>query len=149
MNYLKVVTIAFLVLTSSAKACEEVTRNTLIEKYQQWQDQDINAYYYIVKKNCFCSPEYIKELKVTVVDGLVVAANYTDSGKKASADVFKQQLTISQWYELALDSLSNEHGVVKITFADQSIYPSNIYIDQHIRRADDEYTITIKELIEE
>lgn len=141
--------IVLCLFASCAIACEEAVRDLLLQNYQQWQDANNRNYKYILTKQCFCAPEYTQELQITVFEGHVTGVISTDSGEKVSSKVFDQQLTITEWYELALDSLKHEHGEVKVTFGEEAWYPASIYIDQHKMRADDEYTIFIKQLIKQ
>jgi len=141
--------VALCLFASYVVACDEAVRDVLLQHYQQWQDTNNRNYKYILNKQCFCAPEYTQELQVTVFNGKVTDVISTDSGEKVKSKIFDQQLTITEWYELALDSLSNKHGEVKVTFDAGVSYPSSVYIDQHKMRADDEYTVFIKQLIQQ
>ena len=92
-------------------------------------------------------PEFTQKLLVKVKNGQVDCVTNVDSGKRVSNKVFNQQYTISKWYELALDSMNNQHGKVELEYDQGLPYPTSIYIDQHKMRADDEFTVSISDLI--
>ena len=147
MPYKNILAAIICVSVAQVLACEETSRQSILEKQAHWQSQDLERYSYLMQRQCFCSPEYTQEMRVTVKNNQVIEVVYSDSGESVNDKVFNQQLTISQWYKLALKSISNENGKTKVVFSEYESYPSRIYIDQHIMRADDEYTVIIKNLI--
>ena len=95
-------------------ACEETSRKSIVDKQLQWQIQGLDRYQYILQRQCFCSHEYTQEMQIVVENNQVIEVIYADSGESVNDKVFSQQLTISQWYDLMLKSMSNDIKVSKI-----------------------------------
>lgn len=92
-------------------------------------------------------PEYTKSLKIYVDNDRVSKVIDLESGDRVKKKILDQQKTLTQWYQLILDSMKNKHGEVKVEFTQKSPFVSSIYIDQHRMRAHDEYTVFIKNFI--
>lgn len=136
----------FTSMFSYVSAFEPITSEQLLDKYQQWLSSNEQSYQFLINKQCFCAPEFLQEFRVSVVNDKVIEVIEVHSGKPASDHVFAAQRTISEWYELSVLAMNSQNGQLKIKFDENAIYPSSIYIDQHVRRADDEYTVYIRAL---
>lgn len=129
-----------------AVACDSVSHEQLQTYYSQWLDRKNNNYQYLIQKQCFCSPEYTRQLIITVDNDKVLNVVDKETGQEVSEKVFLQQRTIAEWYRLAFKYVDAEFGVLNIEVDKKNAMPSSIYIDQHKMRADDEYTLYISEL---
>ena len=131
---------------SNVIACEKLINDKLDEKYQQWQALNLNSYSYVMNKQCFCSPEYTRETKVSVIDGNVVGAVYVDSNEKVPENVVADLVTISGWFENISSAIDKKSDIVKVLYHEQMAYPVKIEIDKHKRRSDDEFVVLISNL---
>lgn len=138
----------FFIISSSIFACEHNVTEKIEEKYSLWKQKDMHQYQYLVRKQCFCAPEYTRLLKVFVTDNHVARVIDVETGKEVAQPVMLHQRTISQWYEAMLDALKHQHAEVNVEYNQEDGHPSIIYIDPHTMRADDEYTVFIDRLTE-
>ncbi|MFK8026433.1 MAG: DUF6174 domain-containing protein [Gammaproteobacteria bacterium] len=127
-------------------ACEKEISEQLLEMEQRWNSQGSVNYTYVVKKQCFCAPDYTRTMSVSVIANEVVSANYVDTGMPVPDNIVKQLATISEWFHQILLATDNKLGEVNAVYDQTFGYPTSISIDQHKRRSDDEYTIVISEL---
>ncbi len=144
----KIVGLLFFIISPGIFACEYDVSEKIKEKYSLWKQKDMQQYYYLVQKQCFCAPEYTRLLKVFVTDNHVVRVVDVKTGKEVTQPVMLHQRTISQWYDAILESLKHQRAEVNVEYNQEGGYPSLIYIDPHTMRADDEYTVFIDQLTE-
>lgn len=127
-------------------ACENQPAETLLKMEKLWNSYGSANYSYVVKKQCFCAPDYTRKMSVLVIDNEVVSANYIDTNLPVPENIVKQLATISEWFHEILMATDNKMGDVNVVYDKEFGFPVNINIDQHKRRADDEYNIVISEL---
>ncbi len=131
---------------SNVMACKNLTSDKLEEKYQQWRALNLSNYSYVMKKQCFCAPEYTRETEVSVIDGNVAGAVYVDSNEKVPENVFADLVSISGWFENISNAIDKKSDFVKISYHEKMAYPVKIEIDKHKRRSDDEVVVLIYDL---
>jgi hypothetical protein len=142
----KVLCVLLVSLTSLAFACEKDSKQQLLKMQQLWNSQNSFNYSYNVKKQCFCSPDYTREMRVLVVDNTVANAQYVDTNEKVSKRIIEQLVTVSEWFIEISKAADNELGEVEVVYDEMQGYPANIKIDEHKRRSDDEFTIIISKV---
>jgi hypothetical protein len=148
-NDFKVLAFLLVSLTASAFACEKESMEKLLKMQQLWNSQNSTDYSYVVKKQCFCSPAYTREMQVLVVNNTVTDARYVDTNEKVSKEIIEQLVTISEWFNQIARATDNKLGEVEVVYNDMLGYPENIRIDQHKRRSDDELNIIISKVIKQ
>jgi len=145
----KLVCIWLVCLTTLAYACDKDIKQQLLKMQQQWTLQNTSSYSYEIKKQCFCSPDYTKEMLVHVVDNVVTEAHYLDNSRKVPDEVEDNLLTITEWFDEISAAIDNESGSVTVTYDHESGYPVNISIDRHTQRSDDEFNVVISNVIKQ
>ncbi|MFK7795748.1 MAG: DUF6174 domain-containing protein [Gammaproteobacteria bacterium] len=130
-------------LPTSVFACE---KEKLHEVQSEWNAQGNTSYSYVVEKQCFCSPDYTRKMRVSVVDGHVFAAQYLDTAEQVPEEILKQLSTISQWFDRIATAHDYEFGKVEVSYDSELSYPNKISIDKHKQRSDDEFTVFISSL---
>jgi hypothetical protein len=133
-------------LASLAFACEEGNKEELLKMQQLWNSQESDHYSYVVEKQCFCSPNYTREMLVLVVNNEVVEAKYLDTNEQVSNEIVDQLVTIPEWFNEISLATENESGDVKVLYDNEFGYPANISIDKHKLRSDDEFKVIISKL---
>ena len=142
----KLLFVLLISLASYSLACEKEISEQLLEMEQRWSTQGTVNYTYVVKKQCFCAPDYTRAMSVVVIANEVVSAKYVDNGVPVPDNIVNQLATISEWFHQILLATDNKLGEVNVIYNEAFGYPTTISIDQHKRRSDDEYTIAISEL---
>lgn len=133
-------------LSSLVFACEEGRKEQLLKMQQLWNSQENNHYSYVVKKQCFCSPNYTREMLVYVVDDNVAEAQYLDTNEQVSDEIVDQLATIPEWFNEISLAVDNQEGKVEVLYDNESGYPVTISIDKHKLRSDDEFNVIISKV---
>jgi len=136
----------FVLLVSYAAGCagiapEECTANeSAADALRIWQDHHPRDYQFVWQRTCFCPPEAVQPIRVTVRNDAIVSA--TDlAGAPVSDAVARGLSTIDGLYQRVLDG-QNAGAKVRFDCAGAGI-PREIYIDPNARRADDEFSVMI------
>jgi len=108
-----------------------------------WQARHLHDYRFVWQQSCFCLPDAVQPIEVTVQHDEIVAA--TDrSGVAVSDDVRKNLMTIDALYR-HVDAAQCTAEMVRVTAAADGV-PTLISIDPRRSVADDEFDVTISEL---
>lgn len=129
---------------ASEKAIDEHVGNE-----KKWVALGFSSYRYTIQKSCFCSPEYLRITQVSVVNGEIVSASYLDSDDKVPVKVVESLLTMPEWFEKILGAIKNKQGSIEVRYDNQLGYPASIEIDMHKRRADDELSVLISDVVKQ
>ena len=141
----KVLCVLIVSLASLAVACEEASDARFLDMQNLWKSQNITDYSYVVEKQCFCAPNFTREMMVFVVND-VADARYIDTNEQVSNEILEQLATISEWFTQISLAKHNKLGEVAVVYDDVLGYPQNIRIDKHKRRSDDEFNIIISKV---
>jgi Family of unknown function (DUF6174) len=100
-----------------------------------WKSRALRSYTFTVQKGCFCTPESLEPVTITVRDGV--------------ASTVPEHLRAYSTIEKVLDSLEAAHKanpeVLNVSFTPEG-WPSTLYIDPYRELADDEYSVTLSGL---
>jgi hypothetical protein len=130
-------------------ACEKTAEEQLLEMQKKWNAQDFSSYNYVVSKQCFCSPDYTREMLVSVVNNRVTDAQYVDTQERVSRVIVEQLTTISQWFDEISLATENELSEVEVFYDNELGHPTSIRIDKHKKRSDDEFNVLISSVIKQ
>jgi len=110
--------------------------------YAAWTARHLTDYRFVWQRTCFCLPDAVQPIVVTVHHGEIVSA--TDrAGTPVSADIRNDLLTIDALYRRAAAARCTADEV-RVT-ASQDGVPANFFIDPRRGVADDEYSVAISE----
>jgi hypothetical protein len=110
------------------------------DAHRIWQNHHPHDYQFVWQRTCFCLPDAVQPIRVTVHNDVIVAA--TDAAGAAVPDSVRSGLlTIDGLYQRVLDG---ERAGAKVRFDSTGAgVPGQIYIDPNPRVADDEFRVTI------
>lgn len=109
-----------------------------------WQARDLNDYRFVWQQTCFCLPDAVQPIVVTVHNGAIVAATGRD-GAAVSDDVRQNLLTLDALYRF-VDETQRSADTVRVAASADGI-PTKVFIDPRRSVADDEFDVTISEFI--
>jgi len=132
-----------------ANACEKSVDISLEINQQKWSTMGWVNYSFVVKRQCFCSPEYRRTTRVEVQNSKVVNANYVEDNKSVSEEVLAELYTIKDWFRVIKDSASRNADHLYVIYHTELGYPEKIEIDMRELRADDEQTVFISDVIKQ
>ena len=107
-----------------------------------WHVRHLHDYRFVWQQTCFCLPDAVQPILVTVQQGEIVSA--TDrNGVAVSDDVRKNLMSIDALYRY-IDAAQCTAERVRVAAADDGV-PTGISIDPRRSVADDEFDVTISE----
>jgi len=107
-----------------------------------WKAVHPSDYRFVWQQSCFCLPEAVQPIVVTVRHGEIVSATNRD-GVPVSQEVRENVQTIDALYQRIADAQCHAE---EVRFkANERGVPDSIYIDPRHLVADDEYGVTISE----
>jgi Family of unknown function (DUF6174) len=109
-----------------------------------WQSQHLSDYEFVWQQTCFCPPEAVQPIRVTVRGGVITSAADL-AGKPVSDDLRADLMTIDALYRHILDD-THTRAEVRFACAGAGI-PEQVYIDRKANVADDEFRVTISEFV--
>lgn len=134
-----------LLLTALTAGCQTHTAScnadaSITAAQQVWQARHLSDYRFVWQQTCFCLPDAVQPIMVTVHGGEIFSA--TDrSGVAVSNDVRKNLMTIDALYRY-VDAAQCTAERVQIATADGGI-PTRVSIDPRQSVADDEFDVTV------
>ena len=132
-----------------AIACDESAYKSLDTNLQKWKSVGWNQYSYVLERQCFCPPEYRKATQIFVENGKVVSANYVeDAGNTpVSSKVMSDLGTIEYWFEVIRNAHERKADLINVIYDSKLGFPNKIEIDMRTRRADDEQSVIITNVV--
>ncbi len=114
----------------------------LQESRRLWQSQGVTDYVYVLRRGCFCTPEAIGPVQITVRGGTVVSRTYVEGG-----DPVTQWLdswpSIDGLFDLLQRAIDGEADKVDVAYHPQMGYPVSADIDYIEQAIDDELRLTV------
>jgi hypothetical protein len=119
---------------------------------QRFQDVVGDDYSYTFQLSCFCTPEAVQPVRITVRNGVITSATMLESGAPATppADGFRTVPQLFDRIEAAMRDL--EKGVVddvRVEYDAALGYPREFYLDPEQGLADDELSYLLRDLTRE
>ena len=138
----------FVVVLVGCKGTDEYKSSaTNATPQEKWTALDAENYDYEVQRTCFCTAEYIREMRVSVRNGAVSSAVYTDDGVEVSTEVLESLRTIDQWFAYIKKGLDKPFAKLEVEYHSEQGYPILIEADIRERVADDEQSLVLKSLV--
>lgn len=116
---------------------------TLEQARERWQAEQLGSYEYEIVRQCYCTPEYTRPMRVIVREGAVVAAHYSDDQNPVPAGVMKSLRSIDGWFDRIAQGYEQGYFRMQIRYHQRQGYPQELFMDRSDRVADDEETVWI------
>lgn len=127
---------------SSATVAQCAADTTVEDAAQLWYARHLESYQFTWQQQCYCLPEAVQPIRITVRGGTIVSAN-TLEGVPVDDEVRSGLMTIDALYQRVLSAVAD---AARLQFACESAgVPSRVFIDPNTRVADDEFRVTISE----
>jgi hypothetical protein len=133
------------VLASVAVGCQthadscESTRG-ITDSQRTWQARHLEDYRFVWQQRCYCLPEAVQPIDVTVRHGEIVSAVGAD-GSAVSDEVRKNIMTIDALYAYVGEAQCTAEQV-RVTGLHDGV-PDRVYVDRSRSVADDEFDVAI------
>jgi hypothetical protein len=119
----------------------------LSRNQSKWDKAGIKNYRYSLHIGCFCAFRDRMPLTVEVRDGKMVSMSYSDgtpvSAEDMQIDFFQQFSTIDGIFADLSTGGASKAEKVEVTYDPTYGFPAQVYVDQILQAADDEYSVQV------
>ena len=153
-------------IISGGIAGEEITRITLNESdilgiqkadaltvaeefevnLEKWKNSGIHHYSYTFQRSCFCPRDETREIVTNVRNDEATDSQFKDSKQPLSDNLSFNQLSINDLFATIETAIKSNADVIKVSYDGKTGQPTSIYIDGKTGIADDEFSLTAKNL---
>ncbi len=112
-----------------------------------WVAQSGGDYDFEMRWGCFCPPEYIAPVVITVRVGAIESVRYKDTAQFAGPPDPTRYMTIEGVFDFIKQQIGREADSIKVTYEPSLGYPSQVTIDQIAMAMDDEQALTISNVV--
>lgn len=106
-------------------------------QYKKWSAR-LQSYDVSFQQLCFCLPEYIRPMRLSVRDNVIVAAQYEDDRTSVAAAIIADLMTIDAMFQTILNAEARPAHSIKVEYHPQLAFPTRVDIDFDQRMADEE-----------
>ena len=115
----------------------EVT-GTLATQRSRWSQQNLTSYRFRFRWNCFCTPEFVRPVEITVREKNIVSISDPTSGTSLDPASFSRYRTISGLFDLLQEAAELPADRIDVTYDAELAYPTTAFVDYSVRTADEE-----------
>ena len=110
---------------------------TTQQHYEHWLSMS-EDYQITFQQQCYCLPEYLQPMRLTVRDNKLISAIFVNDGSPVPAAMLKDLPTVKEIFETVIEAELRPAEIIKIEFDQQHHYPTKVDIDYDLRMADEE-----------
>jgi hypothetical protein len=110
-----------------------------------WEAQGLESYRFQFHWQCFCLPDYLETVWVTVEDGEIASVEAVDPNFEGNLPDRSEFRTIDGLFELIREAIEGQAYQIRVTYDDTIGYPASAYIDYDAAIADEERGFEILE----
>jgi hypothetical protein len=147
----RTVAIAAIVLSLASPACgligpsgplaEEQAR--LTQARARWRALGLADYSYVFRRVCYCTPDYIAPVRITVRTRLIASVETVEGGIVRAATSYS---TIEELFDLVQAAIDKNAAALRTEYDPARGHLTSAYIDLVERIADDELSIEVSAL---
>jgi uncharacterized protein DUF6174 len=123
------------------------TDSLLAANLALWTSSGIDAYKYRFAWGCFCNPEYVRQVDITVVGGKIVSVADAATGLPLAPEDAAHYRTIDGLFDFIRESMDYPADQILVSFNRTLGFPSSAYVDYRAIVADDELSFGIDRLV--
>jgi hypothetical protein len=110
---------------------------TTQQHFDRWLSTSQN-YEITFQQKCFCLPEYLRSMRLTVQNNTVASAIFVDDSSPVPASMLKNLPTVEKVFETVIEAESQPAEIIRIMFHRRHNYPTKVFIDYDTKIADEE-----------
>ena len=141
-------TITTVVSTPTPEAADglEHLKLELAKNRDLWESQKIEDYRFEYRRICFCLPEFVAPVEISVVDGMISDAVFLEDGTAAEIPDISTYDTVEDLFDLIQDAIDRDAYSLLVIYDAEFGYPAEVSIDYDIRIADEEFGFAVANL---
>ena len=114
----------------------------------KWQSAALSNYQYEFSWQCFCLPDYVAPVLVTVREGVIDSVVYTHTHLPVDADKLNRYLTIDELFTFIQSAIDEEAIKIVSKYDLEYGFPTKVWIDWNEMIADEERGFQVSNLVE-
>ena len=118
----------------------------LLRARSRWDRSRITSYTYIARWQCFCIQEYVAEVEVRIESGQSTSTSFVDSSFEGEVPDPERFGTVENLFSHIAEAVAGEAARIDVEFHPETGYPTEVFIDQDERMADEEMGFTVTSL---
>ena len=137
--------LAIALLAITPVACTDLfgpEQDTLAAARARWALTDADNYLFEFRRSCFCAPDFVRPVRIQILDGVVSSAIYVDTEEPISLPL-PSVPTIDDLFDEIQDALDRMAFSVMAEYDANMGYPTSISIDFIENVIDDEMAFTV------
>ncbi len=119
---------------------------TVDQERERWETNRPPAYQFTYQRICFCVPDWVRPVVIDVTDDRIGRILYADDATPVGPTYWKSYHTIDGLFALIDSALARDAAQVTVQFDEALGYPTQLYIDEDLRIADEELGIATSDL---
>ena len=143
---------AFVAVALLAAACSNTGPITgiddLADAVSLWNDLGPNSYAFAIERQCFCSSEARGPVRITVINGQIVAQIYVDSGASVTGDARGWFPDVDGLFDVLRDAMNEGAHEIRVTYNPVNGVPIDFWIDYSENMADEELGFIVTESVQ-
>jgi hypothetical protein len=104
---------------------------------QRWASSNIRSYDFTASRSCFCAPQSLRSVTVSVTDGVVTRRVFADTGEPVP-ESDSEFSTVEGLFDIVQAALTRHAARVDASYDPVRGVPISISIDGNLQVADDE-----------
>lgn len=112
---------------------------------KRWISQAPSSYSFIMGLECFCVET--REMRVTVVNGVVVSVRPLDTDEELAGPARASFRPIVDLFSVVLDAISRLAYSIRAEYDPALGFPSSVFIDYERNIADEEYGFRVRDVV--
>ncbi len=145
--------LALSIAVASAAGCgvlgpDEEQRSELERAEDRWAAARPQAYRYAVRRLCFCGPDAIGPVRVSVVGSVATDRFYVGSGEPVPGDLASLFPSVDGLFDILRDAIGRDAHRIDVTYDPETGVPTDLRIDYRENVADEELGFTVVEPVE-
>ena len=121
---------------------DELERNEAL-----WGEAEPEEYRYAIRRLCFCVPDVVRPVRVTVRSGAVVERVYVDDGRPVPSGLADLFPGVDGLFELVRDAIDRDAATLEVRYDPASGVPMEISIDYLLEAVDEELSVDVVEAV--
>jgi len=114
----------------------------------KWQSAALSSYQFEFSWQCFCLPDYVAPVLVTVREGIIDSVVYTHTRLSVDADKLSRYLTIDELFTFIQSAIDEEAIKIVSEYDLEYGFPTKVWIDWNEMIADEERGFQVSNLVE-
>lgn len=137
-----IISTALVMGVSTSASAAMLTQAELTANRNLWEEEEPEAYSFVVQNGCFCLEDVRGPHRVSVVDGEITDVVFADSGEPYTLDTV---YTIDGYFDILQQGLDEDWFSLEATFDPEFGFPLTIAGNPSAQLADEEVFYTISD----